>query len=210
MHIVPDANIIITEGFGNSLQFQTLLSTLEVSGHNIYVPKLVIEEVVAEFERVFEEGVRGLRILSRRLRIDLPASVETLDKGTESTQFRSRLETQFDVPNCAILDYPSISHEELVIRAATRTKPFDERGSGYRDALIWETVLNLATEVNSEVAFISDDNDFRNRSGELHSELVRQLDRRGLPRDRVILVRSLKNFMDTYMRPTPQEEVQPE
>ena len=210
MHIVLDANIIVREGFGNNLQFRTLISTLEVSGHNLYVPKLVIEEVVAEFERVFEEGTRGFRILSRRLRITLPASVDALDKESESAQFRGRLVAQFDVPNCTILDYPETSHEELVRRATARERPFNEKGTGYRDALIWESVLELATDVDSEVVLLSNDNDFRGGGSGLHNDLVSQLDSRGLSRDRVILIRSLKNFMDTYVRPTPQQEVQPE
>ena len=199
MHIVVDANIIIAEGFGNNHRFQTLLSTLEVSGYNLYVPSLVVEEVVAKFGRVFDEGVQGIRILSRRLRIDLPASVYALDRESESSQFRSKLLAQFNAPNCTILDYPETPHEELVRRATAREKPFDENGTGYRDALIWESVLDLAGNVDSEVILLSNDDDFHSSGGGLHNDLIRQIEERGLSRDRVILFRALDAFF-TYIR----------
>lgn len=204
MHIIPDANIIIKEGFGNNRRFQTLLSTLEVSGNHLYVPSLVVEEVVAEFGRVFDEGVRGIRILSRRLRIDLPASVDALDRQSESAQFRNRLLAQFNAPNCTILGYPETSHEDLVMRATAREKPFDQNGTGYRDALIWESVLDLVDNVDSEVVLLSNDDDFHGSGGRLHSDLIRQLEGRGLSGDSVILFRALDIFFN-YIRPSLPE-----
>ena len=70
--------------------------------------------------------------------------------------------------------------------------------------MIWEVVLNLAENVDSQVALISRDNDFRNRSGEIHSDLVNELASRGLPGDKVILVNSVRNFVNTYIEPGVQ------
>lgn len=209
MHIVPDANIIIAEGYGSSRRFRQLLSLLETLQYNLYVPKLVIEEVVAKFERDFDEDIeeikRRVKDLSLRLDKELSSHIDELDRAHEISSSRQRLEARFGASNCTILDYPVISHEELVRRATTRTKPFDNEGSGYRDALIWETVLNLATEVDSEVVFISNDNDFSNRKHELHIELKNQLVDRGLTEDKVILLRSLSTFITDLQSRLPQE-----
>ena len=167
MHIVVDANIIIIgTGYGRNHQFRELLSTLEDLQHDLCVPKVVVEEVVGKFSRDFDDDAREIRRrmrdLSRLLDKDLSSAVnnvdEVLDKTNEVASFRERLEAQFD----RVLDYPDIQHEVLVMRAVTRTRPFDEEGEGYRDALIWETILKLASEVDSEVVFISNDNDFSN------------------------------------------------
>ena len=206
MHIVPDANIIIAEGYGDSEQFRTLLSGLDRLQYTLYVPKSVFEEVVAKLERDFDEDTREIRRrirnLSWRLDRGLSSPIDGLDKEHEVALFRRRMEARFSTSNRRILEYPDISHEELVKRAATRIRPFNESGAGYRDALIWEVVLNLAESVDSQVALISGDNDFRSRRGELHSDLVDELASRGLPRDKVILVGSVRNFVDAYIEPS--------
>ena len=211
MHIVSDANIIIVEGYGDSEHFRTLLSGLDRLQYNFYVPKSVFEEIVAKFERDFDEDTREIRRRIRNLswRLDrrLSSPIEGLDKENEVALFRRRMEARFSASNRRILEYPDISHEELVRRAAARIRPFSESGAGYRDALIWETVLNLAESVDSQVALISSDNDFRNRSGELHSDLVNELASRGLPQDKVILASSVTNFSETYIDPHFQEGI---
>ena len=208
MHIVPDANIIIAEGYGDSEPFQALLSGLDRLQYNLYVLNSVLEEVVAKFERDFDEDTREirrrLRNLSWRLGRGLSSPINGLDKENEIALFRRRLEARFSASNRQILEYPDISHEELVRRAAGRVRPFNQEGAGYRDALIWEGVLNLAESVDSQVVLISGDNDFRNRRGELHIDLVDQLASRGLPRNKVILVSSVRNFVDAYIAPSTQ------
>lgn len=109
---------------------------------------------MGKFSRDFDEDAREIRRrmrdLSELLGKDLSSTVnnvgEALDKTNEVTSFRERLEAQFD----RILDYPDTQHEVLVSRAVTRIKPFDEEGEGYRDAMIWETVLELASEVDTK------------------------------------------------------------
>ncbi len=209
MHIVLDANIIIAEGYGDSDQFQILLSNLDNLHHRLYVPQSVIEEVVAKFERDYDEDTREIsrrmRNLSWRLNRRLPSPIDGLDGENESTLFRRRLEERFSGSNCMILGYPDISHEELVRRASARVKPFNEEGAGYRDTLIWESVLGLAAEVDSDVILLSNDRDFRRKRGGLHSDLVSQLRSHGLPRNKVKLVSSLRDFVATYIRPSLPE-----
>ena len=204
MYIVPDANIIIAEGYGDSERFRTWLSKVEILGYNLYVPQLVIEEVVARFERAFDSDVNRIKNalddLSRRLGKDFQSPIDTLDRQDESNLFRHRLEALFDTANCSVLDYPSVSHEELTKRAMQRIRPFNESGSGYRDALIWESVLRLALETSDTVVLLSNDNAFYDaKTGKIHDELAEELVGRGLPDDKVIIVRSLADFADAYI-----------
>ena len=209
VHIVVDANIIIGTGYGSNHQFRELLSTLEDLPHDLCIPKVVIEEVIGKFSRDFDDDAREirsrLRDLSRRLGKDLSSTVNDLDKANEVSSFRERLEAQFD----RILDYPDTRHELLVRRATTRIRPFDEEGDGYRDALIWETVLILAEEDDSseddaKVVLISNDNDFRNQKRELHNDLSSQIEERGLSLDRVILFSTLGEFITHLQSGLPE------
>ena len=207
MHIVVDANVIIAEGFGNSAQFRLLLNTLDILQHKLYVPKLVIEEVASRFERTYDSRKQrvmdDLVWLSRHLGLDLPSPIVTLDKRVKAGLFRNRLGEQFNIPNCIITGYPDTPHEDLVKRATARRKPFKQNGVGYRDSLIWETTLSLATRLDTQIVLLSGNtNDFGNEMGELHPDLIEDLVGRELPRDKVILESSLEDFVNTYIDPS--------
>ena len=207
MHIVLDANIIIRDGFGSSGDFRLLLSTLGILQHNLYVPKLVIEEVVSEFERACDGRVQritgDLGWLSRYLDIQLPSPIVALDKRMKAGLFRNRLIEQFNIPNCSIVGYPDTLHEDLVKRATTRRKPFNQNGVGYRDSLIWETTLSLATRLDTQIVLLSENtNDFGDDERELHPDLIEDLAERELPRDKVILISSLEDFVNAYIDPS--------
>ena len=121
MYIVLDANIIISEGYGNSVHFGLLMSWSSAMGHEVYVPKIVIEEVVAHFSRSLDSATKraadSLSKLSRLLPVPLQSPLERLNVKELTNQFRTRLFEKFDTPDTAILDYPDVSHEYLVKRA---------------------------------------------------------------------------------------------
>ena len=206
MHIVSDADIIIAEGYGNSAQFRLLLNTLGILQHNLYIPELVIAEVVSRFKRTYDR--RRQRItdevewLSRHLDLDLPSPIAMLDKRMKAELFRNRLIERFKNPNCSIIGYPDTPHEDLVKRATARRKPFNENGVGYRDSLIWETTLSLAIGSDTQVVLLSKNtNDFGDGERELHPDLIEDLADLELPRDKVILVSSLEDFVNAYIDP---------
>ena len=141
MYIVLDSSILISEDFGRSSLLQFLLSSSNVLGHRICICDLTKEEVSAEHGRVLDRESKrvrdGLRALSKLLGEELKSPTDELDTEAKTGLFRERLEAQFTEPNCEILDYPDVSNQEMVKRAIARRKPFDNRGSGFRDALIW-------------------------------------------------------------------------
>ena len=206
MHIVSDANIIIAEGFGNSAQFRLLLNTLDTLQHNLYIPELVIEEVASRFERAYDRRIQrvtdDVEWLSRHLGLALPSPIVMLDKRMKAGLFRNRLIERFNIPNCSIIGYPDTLHEDLVKRATARRKPFNQNGVGYRDSLIWETTLSLATRLDTQIVLLSENiNDFGDEDKELHPDLIEDLSARELPRDKVILVSSLDDFVNAYIDP---------
>ena len=182
MHVVLDANIIIAEGFGQSVAFQFLLSSSSAVGHIICIPALVIEEVVANFKREIEQETsrteKDLQKIARLLAKPLQSPIAGLGIEDETNQFRDRLKSKLDESDCFILDYPDTTHEELVKRAVARKRPFDTKGSGYRDALVWESVLNLVASVNDPVVLLSSDKDF-GKEGKLYTDIVDDLTSRG-------------------------------
>ena len=205
MNIVVDANIIIREAYGTSSRFQFFLSLAGVLAYNLYVPALVVEEVVAHFKRELNDIATKTRssisTLNRLLSRDLHSPVDNFDLEREARLFRERLQSMFVETNCSLLDYPDLPHKELVRRATERRRPFNENGSGYRDSLIWESMLALVAYSDTPAVLISADKIFSNDKGKLHSDLVRDMLSRGQSTLKVKLACSLADFIDEYVRP---------
>ena len=73
-----------------------------------------------------------------------------------------------------ITPYPDISHEIIARRALDRRKPFDVRGhNGYRDTLLWISVLSAATD--SKVMFVSDNSADFAKNKQMPTELADDL-----------------------------------
>jgi hypothetical protein len=69
---------------------------------------------------------------------------------------------------------PRVSHEEVVKRDLLRRKPFGESGKGYRDTLIWETVLAELRREQSQMALVSHNiKDFAGPDRMLHADLAK-------------------------------------
>ena len=115
---------------------------------------------------------------------------------------RTRLEHGLRDEGVRILPIPDIGHGDLVARDLARTKPFDA-GRGYRDALIWETVLALAAEEPVPVVFVTANRqDFGD--GQLHPHLSQDVATRGWSRGRVLLAASAKVCWELYLRQQTQ------
>ena len=205
MHFVLDANTVIAEQFGASAHFRALLAASSAVGYKVYLPVTALEEIAAKYERELSKNVqeagKGLSMLSRLLGRRLHSPIEGFNSRNETASFQKRLLSQLRVAEGTILDYPITPHETLVKRATSRKRPFDENGSGYRDALIWETVLELAAQVDETVVLVSNDKDFRDTTGNLHSDLVQDLERLGLSENSVILATELPGLVDEHVRP---------
>ena len=131
---------------------------------------------------------------------DYKSLLDGFDKDAETESFRGRFRRQLSTADSEILGYPNTSHEVLVKSATSRRKPFDQDGSGYRDALIWQSVLELAKRVEGPVVLVSNDGDFANRN-KLYADLIEDLDRLGLPKDKVVLATGIAKLVDDHVRP---------
>lgn len=74
------------------------------------------------------------------------------------------------------LEYPNHSHQSIVERNIQKKKPFSDNDAGYKDTLIWLTILEHLKNTNNEVIFVSENkNDFEKKN-EIHPDLLRELE----------------------------------
>ncbi|MFB7844086.1 PIN domain-containing protein [Microbacterium sp. NPDC056052] len=136
---------------------QLLEHAISKTIEGVAIPGPVVEELVANHERQSDEALARLNkaaVDCQRLGIldALPRPVPLNYREYVTEAWDERL-------GFTILRWPSISHQELVNRATTRTPPFDHKGGGYRDALVWHSVLELA-KAGKEVVLVSADRAF--------------------------------------------------
>ena len=199
MKIVLDTNIFIQDFLLNSSEFRTLFSELPRLGYSLHIPYLVFDELINKFgEEVEKVAYRARRIGVTAWHIP-DFGNELVSPEQAVSAYKNYLERKFREVRANFVDYPSIPHRALVERALKRKKPF--RGSdtgGYRDALLWETVLQLATD--DEVCFVtSNTKDFSDKKKQgLHPHLIDDVDNRQL---QVTLFTSLTDFIEREIRP---------
>lgn len=205
MHFVLDANVLFDEGFGNSARLKTLLSASSAVGYKVYVPETALVENSANYARELDSKIREarkpLKRLSWMLGRDLNTHADGIDIESETELMRSSFKYQLKTAEAIILEYPKTPHEILVKSATSRRRPFDNNGSGYRDALIWQSVLELANRVEGNIVLVSNDKDFRGSSNDLHDDLIEDLENLRLPKDKVVLVTRLPDLVDEHVRP---------
>ena len=211
MHILLDTNPIVSDGFGSSANFKRLLELAHGHGITVYVPRVVLDEVVGRFAKDLSDSVEKaeaeLAFMSRRIARDLGTLDTALDANKEVESFRSAFSTRLVEAGVAVPQYPIASHKDVTDRAIFRRKPFRDNGVGYRDTLIWLTVLELADQVEDNIVLVTNNSqDFGDGPTRLHGQLQEDLENRGHGRDKVALVTSIKDVVQqlvgSYLRQT--------
>ena len=208
-HIVLDTNAIVSEGFGNSRQFKALLSVSNSLDYTIVVPQPVIDETVARFADGLAREVKSvqnsLKKLSNLMGRSLDSPVGSLDLERETESFRCALQRKFHDASVVVVGYPDTSHEELVGRATSRVRPFNDAGSGYRDTVIWMSVLDLVARTTGRVVLVTADNAFSEKKDgpHLHRQLAAEVARiPGRDASSVALAKDLAQLVDGHIRPS--------
>ena len=155
---------------------------------DVAVPEIVLREVSRAYERAVEEAANKNREVARdldRLGIDWPHAPDRADVIAYDTWLRELLTAHA----VQVLPFPPDNHESLVARDLEGRKPFGHNGRGYRDALIWLTVLEAARE--RPVYLVSQNaKDFaagRDQRDVLHEDLKADLHDRHFDADQVRL-----------------------
>lgn len=124
----------------------------------VAVPELVLREAVNKWA----EGVAGLERQRRESLKNLARRGVSVDPApaldTEALQRDedARVRGVLKLAGVEIVAFPQVGHAAVSDRALQRRRPFDKEGKvGYRDTLIWETVLELAQ--TQDVVFATND-----------------------------------------------------
>jgi hypothetical protein len=166
----------------------------------LIVPRVALDEAVnlmreevSERSTEVDRARRKLDRLGALRHGDLRLSISPDEAGAA---YEGELRAILDSAGAEYLPYPDVSHEVVARRAMDRRRPFDAAGrDGYRDTLLWETLLEAASHEEPIVLVSGDNAAFSpNKGPGLLKELQDELEARGLPRDAVRRIKQITDF----------------
>lgn len=211
MKVVLDTNIIVPDFHLTSNTLRFFFDGLERAGHTLFVLSIVLDETVNKYREMLLEVENEIHRIQKKYKQltgkELQFSPDTTPFQELVNTYRQEIDRSMKNGRPGIVRFvpiPDVSHQELIRKALLRQKPFSDKGTGYRDALIWQSIIWLAKTYGVErqkVAFVTANiKDFADETLCLHPDLRRELESAGLSSDCVILYPSLKAFNDEQIK----------
>ena len=213
MLIILDTNIFFDDYALKGTSLRILFEYLKKSGFHMIIPEVVFLEIVNQVREKITAASEANNKRIRELEVKTGLTISSItyqpDIDKEVDKYENFLRARLKTVGAKIEDIPSISHKSIVERDLKRKKPFTKSGKGYRDALIWETILQIASKEKDNIIFISENSgDFSDDDKKkLHPDLYLDLLNRSLDHTKVRLVLSLQTFVrDTFIPKLPSPE----
>ena len=197
MVFILDTNIFMEDWYFNSPPYKALLDYVKKTGSVFVMPRVVLEELRRKFMLELETRLANYAKAERDIHRQLNSIKELaahFNAQEETEKYIKYILKKLKITKKQISDHPYNALEILVKKAIYRIKPFSPKGEEFRDALLWECVIDtvLYTQFGDYVVFISNDSSaygnllHKGREGELHPDLKeemvkRLLDGRSLP-----------------------------
>lgn len=178
------------------------------------LPEVVVLEVVNHAQERISSAVDKMGSASGSLtKLSVPVDVSVPGTDELTTRFEDQIRGKVESAGGRIDAVPEVPHTDLIQRSARGRKPFSNPGKGsseasdkgYRDTLIWLTILEAATA--DQVAFVTaNSSDFSDGQNGLHPDLLDDLRERDLV-GRVDLYLTLEDFLEANV-PADEEALE--
>ena len=206
MNVILDTNILYADFNLSGNAFRIFIEGMPRISAEVFIPQVVLDETVAKYRQRIESVINAVNRSTGDFKQLTRASQDTL-AITQSSQdltkeYESYLAKRLDSIGATIVPYPDTPHPAIVQRALLRRKPFKESGDGYRDTLIWESVLAVAKTSKGQVVFVTNNAKDFGIGPEVPTDLLQDLRERGLKDDSVQVFGSLEALNQALVIPT--------
>jgi len=202
MKVVLDSTEIVSHGNLRSPTYERLFQAVTDGVLTVYVPQVVLDEVLhhrrREIQQELEKIAKNLDTLyqwgaTRYTRLTAAEALQIAQSYQRDVMARMN---EAGVP---VLPYPAVAHQRLNEMASLRRKPFNNKGGGYKDALIWFSVLELAQASTDSIVLVSSNSDdFASEAKDaLHSDLASVMQELGVPEGRVTWCNGLAALIES-------------
>lgn len=205
LNIVLDTSIIASDFFMKSSKFRILFKYAEKVPYDIYLPEVVYDEVLNKYQEMFQ---KQMEIYEKALAQFNPLlqgknyDFLGFDIDIEIENYEYFLKDQIKKNRLKLLSYPKTSHREIVRHELSRKKPFKSNGSGYRDKLILDTILENFYLSKEITVFVSNNSNDFGQEPSFHQDLF--FGKKVPSANRYIIKNTLSSFINDYIHPIQQ------
>jgi hypothetical protein len=156
--ILIDSNAIVRRDWLlRSAAWKVVLFNARDGHIQLVVPELVVKESVGRYRAALAEALERLTTAEADLsRLGVELSVPDVSTEEQIGRHDATLRARVLGAGGLIPELPAIQLSHLVDKAIGRTRPFDQQGNGFRDALLWEHVLALLDQFEPVVLITND------------------------------------------------------
>ncbi len=203
MIVVPDTNAFYGDPMLRRRDFRLLHAEQERGALRVVVPRVVAGELPKLYrQQLSSAGKRAQDALIKLANLDV--AVPTLELGELDVaveSYRLLLQARLQELEITVTPLPEVTVAELYEQAIQERRPFQARGRGFKDTLIWRTILDLA--LDDEVVLITENYlDFAESDDHkdvLHPHLREDLTSQGLEPNRVRVLETLRAFITLHV-----------
>lgn len=210
MKIFIDTNIFFNNWMLRGAHFQLLSNYIKNTGNQLIIPEVVNKEVENKFRIELGKIRNEITNLSSKVGQFTQSNFQ-IDMGqlpSEEYDFTNILLNYY--PNTEIITIDNVDNKILVDKAIHGKRPFRDNEKGYRDAVIWHSLINYIKEkeINDDIALItSNSSDFFVKDGDnfkLHKDLEEDLSILAI-KNTFTIHNSLKSFITSNVNETLHE-----
>lgn len=193
MNIILDSNIIIQDFRLKGADAILFLNNYNyaVKNSKCFISRVTYLEVLNNFEKQLKQKITKIesQLNSIKRQTDnLPFDFNENYVQTELKNYKEYFNGKLKEFKISIIPLPAVSHQKILNHILNEKPPFNGSDSGYKDFLIFHTILENVIKYNTDVVFISNDNDFGEKN--IHSEL----EELNPSKHKIILRKSLKEI----------------
>ena len=209
---IIDTNFVHLDYFLKGTFITILSQSSEVLRHKVYMPMVVYDEMIKQHREDVEDQIMKARDIEKDAYRLMDKKIEINLYGLEesSKNYPDVLKRAIEEQGIELLPYPQVTHREVVRRDLYKRKPFrevEQGTTGYRDTLIWETVLELCgkTSQSDKIILLTNNIQDFGAKGKLHKHLVEDYIQRGYGEEKVQLVSAFHQFITKEILPASQK-----
>ena len=159
--VVIDSNALHDDPWFRSTHANLFLTQAAGIAQKVVFPEIVLRESVENLGRrvdVLQSKLNHDHSQLDRLTSGIPIMSDWNIYDSIRTGYERFLKTKVSEFGWILCPMPKVRHDHLVDMAINRHKPFDESGSGYRDALIWYSIIEqIGGLENQTIILITND-----------------------------------------------------
>lgn len=203
--VVLDSNALYDDPWFTNARSRLFLTQVANFVRAVVIPEVVVLETIENVGKQVDAIHSTLNREHRKL-ARLTGGTPILSDWDLYESIRSGydrfLRRDIDKQGWQLAPTPAVLHDVLVNKAISRTKPFNESGTGYRDALIWHTLLEIMFGHDDEtVVLISNDQKaFGTPDDGVHPDLAHEF-LEFCPSSKLVLLDSIKTFSERFIEP---------